>query len=189
MAPPPPSPNPLARLTDSPLGPVLDAVHVDFVPADPQPSWGRWVLATVVALAGSLAADAALATIGKRIFPSTVHFVHFQFADYAKLTVLGVVVACIGWPVVTRISSRPRGVFLRLAVLVTLVLLLPDVWIWVRGEPARGVVVLVAMHLAIAVVTYNALVRIAPAGEARRDADRAGPVRGGPTASDPQGHA
>jgi hypothetical protein len=134
----------------------------------------------MVALAGSLAADAALAAAGKRVFPTTVHFVHFQFADYAKLTVIGVVIACIGWPVVTRMTTRPRWVFLRLAVLVTLVLLLPDVWIWVEGESARGVLVLVVMHLAIALVTYNALVRIAPAGEARPGADRAGAPASGP---------
>ena len=189
MAPSSPSSGPLARLSDSPLGPVLDAFHVDFVPADPQPSWSRWVVATVVALVGSLGADWALAAIGKRVFPSTAHFVHFQFADYAKLTVIGVVIACIGWPVVTRITSRPRWLFLRLAVLVTLVLLLPDVWIWLQGESARGILVLVAMHLAIAVVTYNALVRIAPAGEARPGPDRTGPDGGGSTVSDPRHRA
>jgi hypothetical protein len=159
---------------------VLDVLHVDFVPAEPQPSWPRWVLATVVALAGSLAADAALAAVGKRVFPSTAHFAHFAFADYAKLTVVGVVFACIGWPVVTRLTSRPRWLFLRLAALVTLVLLLPDVWIWLNGESARGVVVLVAMHLAIAVVTYNALVRIAPAGEAQPEPNATAPTAHGP---------
>ena len=136
------------------------------VPADPQPSWARWVLASVVALVGSLAADALLVATGEAVFPSTKDFVHFQFSDYGKLTVVGVVIACVGWPVVTRLSSRPRRLFLRLAVAVTVVLLLPDVVIWARGEPARGVLVLMTMHLAIAVVTYNALVRIAPAGDA-----------------------
>ena len=72
----------------------------------------------------------------------------------------------IGWPVVTRISSRPRWLFLRLAVAVSVLLLVPDVYIWIQGQSARGVAVLVVMHLAIALVTYNALVRIAPAGEA-----------------------
>jgi hypothetical protein len=164
---PQPSPrHPLARLSDSFLGPLLEEFHVDFVPADPQPSWARWVVATVVSLAGSLAVDAALAAAGKSVFPSTAHFAHFHVSSYAKLTVIGVVVACIGWPVVTRLSSRPRWLFLRLAVAVTLVLFLPDVWIWIRGESASGILVLAVMHLAIAVITYNALVRIAPAGEA-----------------------
>jgi hypothetical protein len=177
-----PKPSPLAPLADTFLGPLFDAFHVDFVPADPQPSWPRWAAATVVALVGSLAADAALVAVGKRIFPSTADFVHFGFADYAKLTVIGVVVAGIAWPVVTRLSSRPRRLFLRMAVAVTLVLLLPDLWIWYQGEPFKGVVVLMAMHLAIAVVTYNALVHIAPAGEAPPPAHRAsgpsGPRRG-----------
>ena len=83
-----------------------------------------------------------------------------------KLTVIGVVVACVGWPVVTRVSSQPRWVFLRAAVVVTLVLLVPDLYIWHTGEPARGVLVLMVMHVAIALVTYNALVRLAPAGGA-----------------------
>jgi len=163
-APPAGRSNPLAG---SALGPLLERFRIDFVPADPQPSWVRWALASLVAVVGSLAADAALVAVGKAIWPSTDAFPHFAFPDYARLTVAGVVVACIGWPVVTRVSSSPRWVFLRAAVAVTLVLLLPDVYIWVKGEAAEGVVVLMAMHVAIAVVTYQALVRIAPAGGTR----------------------
>ena len=144
--------------------PLLDRVHIDFVPAEPQPSWIRWILASVVAVVGSLAADALPVAAGKAVFPGTAHFAHYAFADYAKLTVIGVLIACVGWPVVTRVSSRPRWVYLRAAVVVTAVLLVPDLYIWLQGESGRGVLVLVAMHLAIAVVTYNALVRIAPAG-------------------------
>jgi hypothetical protein len=51
-----------------------------------------------------------------------------------------------------------------MAVLVTLVLWLPDLWILVHGEPIRGVGVLALMHLAIAFITYNSLVRLAPTG-------------------------
>jgi hypothetical protein len=74
-----------------------------------------------------------------------------------------VVIACLAWPVVVRLSSEPRWVFARLAVLVTVVLLLPDLYIWLTGQPGRAVLVLVAMHLAIALITYNVLVRVAPA--------------------------
>jgi hypothetical protein len=62
---------------------------------------------------------------------------------------------------VTRISSAPRWLFFRLAIAVTLVLLLPDLYILHQGQPVQAVAVLMVMHLAIAVVTYNALVRIA----------------------------
>ncbi len=93
---------------------------------------------------------------------------HFAFGDYAKLTVIGVVVACAAWPVVTRLTSAPRWLFFRLAVAVTLVLFLPDVWILLHGAPLDAVAVLMAMHVAIAVVTYNSLVRLAPLRGRRR---------------------
>jgi hypothetical protein len=120
------------------------------------------VVAAVASIVGSLAADAALVAIGTAVFPSTKGYVHFQFSDYAKLTVIGVVIAAAGWPIITRISSAPRWLYFRLAILVTIVLLAPDAWIYLNGAPAKAVAVLVTMHLAIAVVTYNCMVRIAP---------------------------
>ena len=161
-----------------PLDRALRLARVDFAPAHRQPSAARVAAASVISVAGSLAADAVLVAIGTVIFPSTKGYVHFRFSDYAKLTVIGVVIACLAWPVVTRISSAPRWLFLRMAVLVTLVLWLPDLYILASGEPLRAVAVLMVMHLAIAVVTYNCLVRIArvePAEAARMPAS--GPDR------------
>jgi hypothetical protein len=153
------------------FGPTIDRLlglfKVDFV-ADPvQPSWARLLVATVVSLAGSLGADAILVALGTRIFPSTKGFVHFRFSDYSKLTVIGVVIACVAWPIVTRISSQPRWLFFRMAIVVTLVLFVPDLWIFIHGSPGKAVSVLLLMHLAIALVTYNALVHIAPVGGRR----------------------
>jgi len=141
----------------------LAAVRLDFAPKHQQPRAVRILLATVLSILGSLAADAILVAIGTRIFPSTHSYVHFQFADYAKLTTIGVIIACVAWPVVSRISSAPRWVFLRMAVVVTAVLWLPDAYILIKGQPAKAVLVLMIMHVAIGVVTYNALVHLAPA--------------------------
>jgi hypothetical protein len=140
---------------------ALGLVRVDFAPAHRQPSAGRVAAATVLSVGGSLLADALLVAIGTAVFPSTKGYVHFQFSDYAKLTVVGVIIACVAWPIVTRISSSPRWIFFRLAILVTLGLYLPDLGLLVKGEPAKAVAVLMAMHLAIAVVTYNVLVHVA----------------------------
>jgi hypothetical protein len=148
------------------LQPVLKLFHVDFTPAA-QPSAFEVVIASIVALVGSLVIDALLVVVGTKIFPSTKGYVHFRFSDYAKLTIIGVVVACAAWPIVTRLSSTPRWLFLRLAALVSLVLLLPDALIWYQGSPAKAVFVLVWMHVGIALVTYNALVRLAPTNRAR----------------------
>jgi hypothetical protein len=146
---------------------VLRLVRVDFAPAHQQPSAARVVIASVVSVAGSLAIDAVLVAIGTAIFPATRGYVHFRFSDYAKLTIIGVVIACLAWPIVTRISSSPRWLFAWMAVLVTLVLWLPDLYILVNGQPPRAVAILMVMHLAIALVTYNSLVRIAPVTPAR----------------------
>ena len=148
---------------------LLTWARVDFSPDHRQPSWGRVALATVLSVALSLAADAALVVMGEHLWPATKGYSHFQFADYSKLTIIGVLIACAAWPIVTRISSAPRWLFFRLAILVTLVLLLPDLWILHQGQSAQGVAVLMVMHVAIALITYNLLVHVAPV---RRRVDR-----------------
>jgi hypothetical protein len=149
--------------TPSILNRSLAVFRVDFTPNGPQPSAPRVILATIVSLAGSLAADAILVAIGTTVFPSTKGYVHFQFSDYGKLTIIGVLVACAAWPVVTRITSAPRWLFFRMAIAVTMVLWLPDLWILSRGAPPRAVAVLMTMHLAIALLTYNTLVHLSAA--------------------------
>jgi len=123
-------------------------------------------------VAGSLAVDALLVAAGTALFPSTRGYAHFRSTDYGALTVVGVVAASLAWPVTARISSAPRRLFRRVAVVVTLVLWLPDLWILAEGQPPRAVAVLMVMHLAIAVVTYNVLVRLAPVGSPEEAADQ-----------------
>ena len=55
-------------------------------------------------------------------------------------------------------SSAPRWLFFRLAILVTLVLLLPDLYLLYKGQPTDAVTILMIMHVSIALVTYNFLV-------------------------------
>jgi hypothetical protein len=151
---------------------ALDLIHLDFAPEHGQPSGGRLALATVVSVVGSLLADALLVVVAQAAFPSTKGYAHFQLADYGKLTVIGVIIACVAWPVTTRITSQPRWMFLWMAIGVTLVLWLPDVYILVKGQPAEAVGFLFLMHLAIALVTYNALVYLAPVRSERGSAHR-----------------
>jgi len=152
---------------------ALSLFRVDFESGHRQPSVLKVGLATAVSIGGSLLADALLVLLGTAVFPSTKGYVHFHFNDYARLTVIGVVIACVGWPIVTRITSSPKWLFLRLAVLVTLVLFAPDLWLLAKGQPPKAVGILMVMHFAIALVTYNALVRIAPV-KVRQVASRPG---------------
>jgi hypothetical protein len=153
-----------------------ELIHLDFAPDHEHPAAGRLLLATAVSVAGSLLADALLVVIAQALFPATKGYAHFQFHDYARLTVIGVLIACAAWPVTTRITSRPRWMFAWMAVAVTLVLWLPDVYILAQGQRATAVAFLFVMHLAIALVTYNALVRLAPVRARQRAARVAQPT-------------
>jgi hypothetical protein len=147
---------------------TLAIARVDWSPTHRQPSVARLAVATVIAVLGSLAADAILVAVGTHVFPGTAGYEHFRFNDYAKLTIIGVLGGAAGWPVLTHISSAPRWLYGWLMVLISLALFLPDAWLLVRGQPLRAVAVLMAMHVAIAVVIYCAMVFVAPVHGIRR---------------------
>jgi len=156
---------------------ALNLIHLDFAPEHEHPTAGRVVLATAASIVGSLVADALCVVIAQAAFPATKGYAHFQFADYSKLTVIGVIIACLAWPVTSRITSRPRWMFSWMAVAVTLVLWLPDVYILVvQKQSSDAVAFLFIMHLAIALVTYNALVHLAPVRARRSVAPGMQPV-------------
>jgi hypothetical protein len=135
--------------------------HIDLKPSGEYPPPGRYFMAVVLAVLGSLGADAVIVAITTHVDTALKGYSHFQFDDYATLTVVGVLAACVAWIAVLRISSAPRWLFLRMAVVVTIVLWMPDVYLLTKHEPAAAVSVLMIMHLAIALVTYHALVHVA----------------------------
>ena len=147
---------------------LMALARLDFAPRHRPPAPARMFLATVASVIGSVIADALLVVIGEALFPGTKGYVHFRFSDYTKLTVIGVIIACVAWPVVARLSSAPRWLYFRLAIVVTLFLWLPDLYILHQGQSAAAVAVLMVMHLAIAVVTYNLVVDVAPVRRAGR---------------------
>jgi hypothetical protein len=153
---------PLLRAFPSPFRRALLIARVDFTPLHRRPNAVRVVAALIIAVAGALAAYAILVAIGTHAFPSTVGNEHFRFADYAKLTVIGVVIGAVGWSVITSISSAPRWLYGRLTILISLVLFLPDVWLLIHHQPLKAVAVLMSMHVAVAAVIYFTMVNVAP---------------------------
>jgi hypothetical protein len=135
--------------------------HIDLKPTGQYPPPGRYFTAVVVAVVGSLGANALIVALATYLNSSIKGYSHFQFDDYGTLTVIGVLAACVAWIAVLRISSEPRWLFIRMAVIVTLVLWIPDVYLFTKREPTAAVVVLMIMHLSVALVTYNALVHLA----------------------------
>ena len=79
---------------------ALTFTKIDVAPANRPPSTGRVLLSTVLSIGGSLLINALLVSVGTVLIPSTKGYAHFQFSDYAKLTVIGVLIACAAWPVV-----------------------------------------------------------------------------------------
>lgn len=144
-----------------------DATHGDRFGFDlplgrAQPALWRVAAATVVAIVGSIAVCALLAWLGPIVFPRTRGYEHYAFSDYAKLTVVGVVAAGVAWPLVTLVTTRAARLYFWLAVLVTVGSFAPDAWIWWKGQDPLAIAVLAVMHVAVAAVTYPAIVVIAP---------------------------
>lgn len=137
-------------------------LHLDFPWGSAQPGPIRFIAAAIIAVAGSVLACWILAEVAVIAMPSTAAYEHFQFTDYTRLTVIGVVVASVAWPLTTLLSSQARRLFLWLAVIMTVVSLAPDAWIIHQGQPLRAVFVLMLMHFALAFVTYPVLVFGAP---------------------------
>ena len=147
---------------------VQSATKLDGRPLANLPSPLKVALAGICASVGSILADRALVALGKALFTISPAFGPFHFQSYAPLTVLGVAAATVGWGVLVRLTSRPRWLLARAAAFATVLLLVPDVLIFANNPPL-GVVTLMAMHIAIAVITFWSLLLIAPAtGQARK---------------------
>jgi hypothetical protein len=141
------------------------------------------VAAGLAAAAISLAADVVLAAIGRAAFTVPPSFGRFAFGACALLTVLGVAGATVTWALLTRLTPRPRWLLTRLAALATALLLIPDfLLLGTPGNPAGPVAILMLMHLALAGITYLALIKTAPPAAARgeRDLGTPAPARGAP---------
>jgi hypothetical protein len=150
---------------------AMAMAKLDRRPLTDLPSNRKVAMAGVVAIVGSLVADAVLVAVARAAFSTPSTFGPFHFGSYAPLTILGVVGATVGWGILVRLSSQPLWVLLRAAVVVTVVLLIPDVMI-LPGNPKTAVLTLMVMHIAIAVATYSALRWISPAtGQARHRTD------------------
>jgi hypothetical protein len=162
-------------MTSSRPGPVERSaalLHADLPGVTALPGALRFVVSALCAVALSLLACAAVAAATIAIAPSLAGYEHLRTADWAKLTIIGIVLASLGWPLACAIWSSARRPFLILTAVVTIVSLAPDLWILKQGQPAGGVLALIVMHVAVAVVTYPSLVLIAP--QRHRPSGRAG---------------
>ena len=144
------------------LDDAVRLTRLDFQPSARQPSMPLTALGMAVGVLLSVAVNMLLVHAAIWLFPGLAGYEHFRFSDYARLTVIGALMACAGWPVLTRVSSAPIRIYLAVAVLGTLVLWLPDIYIlFVLREPARAVATLMVMHAAVPLVSCASMIAIA----------------------------
>lgn len=145
-----------------PLQWAVRLTRLNLRPAVVQPSFARTGLGILVGVLLSLLVNWLIVRAAIAVLPDLGAFPHFQPSDYGRLTVLGSLIACVGWPILTRLSSSPGWIYGWIAALGTLVLWLPDVYIWaVLHEPGPAVLVLAAMHVSVVLVSCVCMVLIA----------------------------
>ncbi|WP_221355178.1 DUF6069 family protein [Streptomyces beigongshangae] len=88
-------------------------------------------------------------------------------ASYVFATALGVLAGAVGWGVVRRFSQDPGRLLRRLVPSVVVISLVPDFFLFDEGE-VTGVVALLVMHLAVAVIAVEVYRRVMPLGSVRR---------------------
>jgi hypothetical protein len=128
------------------------------------PTGSRVATLTTISALASIAVNAALVWLATAFDPPLRHYSHFRLSDYGTLTVVGVVAAGAAWFLATRYLAAPRHTFFRVAIIASLVLWVPDAWLYFKHEPTRAVIFLVIMHATVALITYNFLVFGAPFG-------------------------
>lgn len=138
------------------------------------PTGLRVATITAISALASIVVNAALVWLATAFDPPLRHFSHFRLWDYGTLTIVGVAAAGAAWYFATRYLVMPRHTFFRVAVVASLVLWLPDLWLYLKHEPTRAVVFLVIMHATVTLITYNFLVFGAPLGA--REVTGADPV-------------
>jgi hypothetical protein len=83
--------------------------------------------------------------------------------SYVFLTALGVLAGAIGWGIVRRSSRNPERLLRRLVPSIVVVSFVPDFFQFGAGE-VTGVVALLLMHVAVAVIAVQAYRRVMPLG-------------------------
>lgn len=114
----------------------------------------------IVAAALAAACNAALVPVA-RALDVAPGFEPLSYPPVVFLTVLGAVAATFVFTLVRRVSSAPVRTFTRIAAVVLVLSVLPDL-VLLQAQPAAtvpGVLVLMAMHVVAAVVMVGVLTR------------------------------
>ncbi|MGW1562288.1 DUF6069 family protein [Streptomyces sp. NPDC002144] len=124
-------------------------------------------------VAGGVVGAVLLSSVANALIAVLAHalgapddFDPLKISSYVFLTVLGVLAGSAGWALVRRFSRDPERLLRRLVPSVVVVSFVPDFFKFEDGE-VTGVVALLLMHVAVAVIAVSAYRRVMPLGPVR----------------------
>lgn len=126
-----------------------------------------WVAPAI--LGASLLVNAILRALAQMLFAIPEYFMPISSPSFIGLTIGGVMAALLVFALVARFSKRPYRAYLIVAIVALLLSFIPDVMFLVFGvplpngemapAPVAGVLTLMLMHIATAVITLAMLFR------------------------------
>ncbi|MFI7123871.1 DUF6069 family protein [Amycolatopsis sp. NPDC049868] len=141
---------------------MANFTDVDPKTARPAPTFSRVAFGVTIAAGASVLLNAAVAALAGLSHGSTGPRIGLEPAEYAPLTVLGVLLGAACWDVVRRKARKPRARLRMLVPVAVLVSFVPDFGILAVGASLLNALALVAMHLVVAAVTVPVLARVLP---------------------------
>ncbi|MGW0820989.1 DUF6069 family protein [Streptomyces sp. NPDC002845] len=108
----------------------------------------------------------ALIAVLARTLGAPEDFDALEPSSYASLTALGVLAGAVGWALIRRFYRNPERLLRRLVPSVVVVSFVPDFFLFDEGE-VTGVVALLVMHVAVAVIAVIAYRRVMPVSSVR----------------------
>ncbi|BBC30105.1 uncharacterized protein SGFS_013990 [Streptomyces graminofaciens] len=114
----------------------------------------------LVAVVLSSLVNAVIAVLGRAV-GAPDDFQPLDPGSYIFLTTVGVVAGAIGWGIVRKVSGNAEGVFRWLVPVVVVASFVPDFLLFDAGG-VTGVVALLLMHVAVAVIAVTVYRRVLP---------------------------
>jgi hypothetical protein len=127
--------------------------------------YGKLLVASLVALVGSVAANQLVRAIAVALLRPDPGFMPLQVGPPIFFSVIGVLGAIGAYALIGRLSRRPVTLFRRVALATLLLSLVPDLIMlvspFIPGTTLPNVIALMLMHIVAWYITVQALTRLA----------------------------
>ncbi|MFJ8025307.1 DUF6069 family protein [Streptomyces sp. NPDC096311] len=119
------------------------------------------VVGVLAAIVAASAVDSLLALLARAVADKPDDFGPLDPGSYIFLTAVGVIVGAVGWAVVRKRAKDPAALFRWLVPAVVVLSFIPDFFLFEDGGVV-GVLALLVIHVAVAVVAVPVYRRVMP---------------------------